>query len=60
MNTGRAHVIADRTPDGWNVTVTGADSVTVQTSGSRIRIEVEPDEDEGTPLQVALAAPSNG
>jgi hypothetical protein len=50
-----AHVIADQSADGWNVTVTGADSVTVQTHGTEIRIIVDPDDVETTPLNVALA-----
>ncbi len=49
-----AHISADQSDDGWNVTVTGADSVTVRTSGDAVLIEVHPDEPEGKPLDVAL------
>ncbi len=50
-----AHIVADRTTDGWNVTVTEGDTVTVQTNGPEIRIIVDPDEpDAAQPLTVAL------
>lgn len=60
MGSGKAHIVADQSDSGWNVTVSGREKVTVQTSGNEIRITVDPDEDESpkstTPLDVSLGA----
>lgn len=52
-----AHIVADRTADGWNITVLEGDSVTVQTNGAEIRITVDPDDGAAKPLEVTLDQP---